>query len=407
MSGHVMEECVVHGTLAAVLRLMGVVGMMPVRLVSLSGAFVVRYSFAKDVIARLFYSCFCLLLLTWELVYLVPKILSKNNTSQKRLIFLLSIIGVIVRMALIFFAVLKGYQRTNNLCRNLNKIQKLNIEGVNDAAVANIEKRRFKLFIILLVMSPVIVIAEFIIGGERITHVKNFHFLIIRKNMYQFAYFVILTLQAQFSFTILSVHTALQAVNRRLGKLLTDFKKNQERSNERAHKTLRQLATSYSTLCDVMRTLDKENGLIILLSFISMLVYAVQCIFFLVVFWSVNPFTNLPYTGIELEKLNLNRIMQCCHCLHIFIKIMFLLEPCQWTYNEMEVTRLFVTRLTHYTPTTSGPIVNELEMFYRLVFTNIPSYSPFQLFTLRRSIILELSGALTTWLLVVLRDKSP
>ncbi|XP_045539352.1 uncharacterized protein LOC106713023 [Papilio machaon] len=402
-----MEECVVHGALAALLRIMRVVGMIPVRLVSVSGAFVVRYSFAQDVIARLFYACFCLLLLTWESVHLITPIFLINNT-KKRSLLCLSVVAVIIRMTIIFYSVLKGFRRTKQLCRNINEIQKLNIEGIHDVAVVNVEKRRFKLFILFVAMSPIIHFVELFAAGDYAKNIKNDYLTLIRTYLYEFGFFVIVTLEGQFVFTILTVHTALQAVNRRLGKLLTDFKKNQERSNEisSAHRTLRQLATSYSTLCDVMRTLDEENGLIIFMSFISMLIAATLSIFFLVFYWSINPFTNMPYTGIELEKLTFIRMMQFCRCLYVFINIMFLLEPCQWTYNEMEVTRLFVTRLTHYAPTTSGPLINELEMFNRLVYTNIPSYSPLQLFTLKRSLILELWGTFTAWLIIVLHDKN-
>nr|WCC57877.1 gustatory receptor 13.1 [Papilio memnon] len=398
-------ECVVHGALAALLRVMRVVGMIPVRLVPLSDAFVVRYSFAQDVIARLLYCCFCLLLMTLELLNFIPQILSMNKSVQKRVMLLSTIAASFIRMTVTFVSILKGYQRTKQLCKNLNEIQKLNIEGVHDVAVANVEKRRYKLFVILVTTLPLINITDIIMNWDSTAlNVSSEYF--IRVLLYQFVIFTISMLEGQFVFTILSVHTTLQALNRRLGKLLTDLKKNRDGITEisSSHRILRQLATSYSSLCDVMRTLDKENGLMILMTSILQLLKATQSVFLLVVYWNIN--MPMPYTDMELKQLTFNRTMQCCRFLIVLINIMFLLEPCQWTYNEMEVTRLFVTRMTHYAPTTSGPLVNELEMFYRVVFTNMPSYSPLQLFTLRRSFILELSGALTTWLLIVLRDKT-
>ncbi|XP_013141638.1 PREDICTED: uncharacterized protein LOC106105748 [Papilio polytes] len=405
MSAQVME-CVVHGAVAALLRVMRVVGMIPVRLVPLADAFVVRYSFAQDVIARLFYCCFSVLLMTVELFQFIPQLLTMNKFLQKRVMLLSSIVALFIRTTVILGSVLKGYQRTKLLCKNLNEIQKLKIEDVHDVPVAKVEKRRYKLFTILVTTLPLLNTIETTMYWDSTTKV-NVPYL-IRVLLYEFEIIVISMVEGQFVFTILSVHTTLQALNRRLGKLLTDFKRNKDGSTEisSAHRTLRQLATSYGGLCDVMRTLDKENGLMILMASILQLLRATQCVFFLVVFWTINPITFIPYADTELKELTINRTLQCCRLLIVFMNIMFLLEPCQWTYNEMEVTRLFVTRITHYAPTTSGPLVNELEAFYRLVFTNIPSYSPLQLFTLKRSFILELSGTLTAWLLIVLRDKS-
>nr|WCC57878.1 gustatory receptor 13.2 [Papilio memnon] len=400
-------ECVVHGALAALLRVMRVVGMIPVRLVPLSDAFVVRYSFAQDVIARFFGICFNLIIMTMETHYLIPKVLSNNTQLHKLALFLSIFIAVILRSTILTAAVFNGRQRTEQLCKNLNEIEKLNIEGIHDIAVVKVEKTRFMFFLILLVSGPMLKVIEIILVGVDTT--KEIDYLsLVRKISYQFGILLISTLEGQFVFTILSVHTALQALNRRLGKLLIDLKKNKESSDETssAPRTLRKLATSYSTLCDLMKTLDKENGFMILVAFILLLIYAIQSIFFVIVFWDLNTLTTFAFTENESEKATLNRILLCFQCVHIVAKFMFLLEPCQWTYNEMEVTRLFVTRLTHYAPT-RGPLGNELEKFYRLVFTNIPSYSPLQLFTLKRSFILEISGTLITWMLIVLRNNRP
>ncbi|XP_013141626.1 PREDICTED: uncharacterized protein LOC106105737 [Papilio polytes] len=400
-------ECVVHGALAALLRVMRVVGMIPVRLVPLADAFVVRYSFAQDVIARFLSFCFNLIIMTLETYHLIPKILSNNTHLHKLALFMSLYIAVILRCTILTAAVFKGRQRTVQLCKNLNEIQKLNIEGIHDIEAVKVEKRRFKFFLMLLGSGPILKIFQIILVG--VDNTNEYDYLFMVQNMsYQFGLFLTLTLEGQFVFTILSVHTALQALNRRLGKLLIDLKKKKENSDETSTtvRTLRKLAKSYSTMCDLMKTLDKENGFMILVTFILLLIYAVQTTFFLIAFWDLNPLTNMAFADIESKKSTLNRIFQCFLCVHVIAKIMFLLEPCQWTYNEMEVTRLFVTRLTHYAPT-RGPLYNELEKFYRLVFTNIPSYSPLQLFTLKRSFILELLGALITWFLIVLRNNRP
>nr|WCC57721.1 gustatory receptor 13 [Papilio dardanus] len=388
MSAHVMEECVVDGAMAVLLRLMRVVGMIPVRLEPRSAGFVVHYSFAQDVIARLFYVCFGLLCIALELPNNITQILLSDRPSTKIILLLSISVYVVLQVSITIISVLKGYQRTKQLCKNLSVIQKLNIEGVHDDAVANVEKRRCKLFILLLVSSQLFNVFEVILAKDNFTTSKEDYIYLIRKILQQIGIFSSVALQGEFVFSILSVHTPLQALNRRLGKMLRDFKTNNERSIESAPKKLRKLATSYITLCDVMRTLNKENGLMMLMSFAALLLRVTQSTFFLIIYWNNNPITKIPFEETDLKKL-CTRMLQSCRHLFALLEIIFMLEPCQWTYNEMEVTRLFVTRLAHYASTANGPLVNELEMFYRLVFTNIPEYMPLQLITLKRGFILE------------------
>lgn len=65
--------------------------------------------------------------MTMELFQFIPQILSTNKSLQKTVMLLSSIVASFIRTAVVVVSVLKGYQRTEQLCKNLNQIQKVKV----------------------------------------------------------------------------------------------------------------------------------------------------------------------------------------------------------------------------------------------------------------------------------------
>ncbi|CAH2051858.1 unnamed protein product, partial [Iphiclides podalirius] len=109
--------------------------------------------------------------------------------------------------------------------------------------------------------------------------------------------------------------------------------------------------------------------------------------------------------GVIVERNSVRIAIHALWCTLHSLNMLILVEPCHRTYTEMQMTQTYVTRIMYCNAPMGGssPLGNELEMFFRLVVSNNPSYSPLQVYTFDRLFLVKMIAGIVSYLVIALQ----
>ncbi|CAH0715842.1 unnamed protein product, partial [Brenthis ino] len=159
---------------------------------------------------------------------------------------------------------------------------------------------------------------------------------------------------------------------------------------ERTEYMIRQLAVYYRHICVIIRTWTSSDGLLMALILINRMFHLVQLLLSLIMGLTQN--SDLFLNVLLYSSMNIIN--------HVMALVLFV-EPFQRTHFQMERTSIIVQTLKcncgEY-----RPLRNELDLFLRMLKLQKTSYSPLNMCTLGRPLVLKIFGGLFTYLMVIL-----
>ncbi|XP_039751537.1 uncharacterized protein LOC120627593 [Pararge aegeria] len=143
------------------------------------------------------------------------------------------------------------------------------------------------------------------------------------------------------------------------------------------------------SVCNVIVGFNSNDGFLIILLLATNALQMEKYLYTIVLIqWS-----NQPY--------DMQFFWQFLWCIMLSMKLISIVEPFHRTHAQMFRTHVLINYLKCQRWDDQA-ISNELETFVRLLMLRNPTYSPLNMITLERSFLIQLSGCILTYLVIML-----
>nr|XP_026492301.1 uncharacterized protein LOC113397977 [Vanessa tameamea] len=153
--------------------------------------------------------------------------------------------------------------------------------------------------------------------------------------------------------------------------------------------TIRQLATNYFKICEIVRAITKKEGFLIILIFLYHMLHLEDSWYKIII--GISAFEGKYYLVIP----------SISHGIIEVIALILCTEPFHQTHVQMDRTHLTINYLKCRNRD-NEEVSNELETSLRLLLLNKTTYSPLSVCTLARPLVLKIFGILVTYLVIIL-----
>nr|WCC57769.1 gustatory receptor 4 [Papilio glaucus] len=374
----------VRGPLALVLQVSRFLGVAPLRWERQGNGYYIRNSSFMSHYSRILLMIMSNGLFT-DILSAIGLILDMFNFGTKKAVrvhtmssLFIWLVDFVLVLIVTGLGVYQGPYRMTRLMQYLKNIEKVNIRLKN---VPGLPTDRW-----LTIGIVVITIGLYLLMGldfgyyilDAIAHGKEMIVVYIYGCQY-FKYGMALFLHLQIALVIFQAKSGLQTINDRLRELVS----------------LREIADCYVTICNVVSDINKENGILLIVMYVSFVSYLVISNYYLIA---------AMCSPIGFMR-NFNIALQFIWCIYHSMKIFLLIEPCHRTHEQMDETRVLASQLTYRMTRPGQPLPAELETFQKQLILYNPTYSPLSICTLNRSQIAAIVAGVTTYLLIIVQQR--
>ncbi|XP_038219767.1 uncharacterized protein LOC119838026 [Zerene cesonia] len=152
---------------------------------------------------------------------------------------------------------------------------------------------------------------------------------------------------------------------------------------------IRNLALSYSSVCEVIEIVNDTTWHILSL-------------------WIVSGILGLMTAAVIIGDLSVNAealaptVIQLIWCANVVAKFIILSEPCHSTHEAITLTRIHLIKLQKKYRYDDGT-TNELKIFFLLTVMNKPKISPLKSYTIDRLLAVKIIGCAITYFMAVIQ----
>ncbi|XP_075984117.1 gustatory receptor for sugar taste 43a-like [Anticarsia gemmatalis] len=387
-------ECTVTGMLATVLYVCRIGGICPLKFKRVRDGWQIRtsriYSFYGNTLV--------FIAISLVLVAFVADLAIDTETSLKTAtnsLLLVWILDVAIVELVLFFGAYTGLNRMAQMIDCLAKLKDINKELHSyHAPLSKTSKNWWSFFIVyLMVWGTSCLFINFSLFMNKIVAI---HGKVVTSSFYIFHnIFSCLMLQLlviEFGLIAMSVLSSLQLLNKCLEKLLQEIR---NECLKPIPTTVHRLAYLYCSICDIVKQVNESYGLVLVLLVLSFLLHLVIELYYII--------TVGLFKGWRSD--NYSAPVQTICAIYSLTKLMMVIEPCQRTHEQFNLTGYFIKQLLRYTPSEHFGMVHEIKRFYRHYMLKQISYSPLKLYILDRMLIAAIAGTVPTYLIVVIQLK--
>nr|WCC57928.1 gustatory receptor 4 [Papilio polytes] len=399
----------VRGPLALVLQISRIHGVAPLRLEPRNNEY-----YAQNSSFMTHYSRFILIILSKKASFLIKitdiltliglvldlfdvrtKKAIRVNTISSLVVWLIDVTSILIITGL---GVFQGPYRMTRIMEHLKNIDKVKLKLKKIKAP---RKQKLSVTIIFIMIGMYILMAGDIgyYVMDAMTHGKSMIVVHLYGSQY-IKYSMAFFLHMQIALVILSAKSAFKTINDRLRELiqLLDLKCSHKLTSIEflsAENSLREIADCYVTICNIIKDINEDNGILLIAMYMSSITYLVVSNYYLIA---------ALCSPIGFMR-NFNIILQFIWCVYHSFKILLLIEPCHRTHEQMEETRVLASQLTYRMTPSGEPLPAELDTFHKQLILYNPSFSPLNICTLNRSQIAGIIAGVTTYLLIIVQQR--
>nr|WCC57814.1 gustatory receptor 4.1 [Papilio machaon] len=332
--------------------------------------------------------------LVMDLFHVGTKKAIRVATTSALVIWLVDVTSITTIASL---GVFQGPYRMRRIMEHLKNIDKINLKLKKIKGLPREQKFKVAIVCIMIFLYVLLGVDFGYYVMDTMTRGKGMIVVYIYASQY-FKYSMALFLHLQIALVILLAKSALKTINDRLRELiqLLDLKCSYifliDYSTENS---LRDIADCYVTICNIVRDLNEENGILLISMYLSSISYLVVSIYYLIV-------AVCSPTGF---MRNFNIVLQFIWCIYHSFEIFLLIEPCHRIHEEMEETRVLASQLTYRMTPLGEPLPAELETFHKQLILCNPTFSPLSICTLNRSQIAGIIAGITTYMLIIIQQR--
>ncbi|XP_045503534.1 uncharacterized protein LOC123700377 [Colias croceus] len=191
-------------------------------------------------------------------------------------------------------------------------------------------------------------------------------------------------------FMVARIHSASSAVNRNLKKNIQFDQIDHSRSAVK----VREQALAYMSICDIIREISASEAVISILLLVGSITRLMLSAHVLVE----------PENGKNMSWILILSCLEFIWGLNTTIKTILVIEPCHRTHHQLRMTKVLinVSRRERYDDV---EVANELKLFNYLCCLNEPTFSPFGICTLDRSLNTRILGFVTTFFVAFTQNR--
>ncbi|KAG6455322.1 hypothetical protein O3G_MSEX009142, partial [Manduca sexta] len=195
-------------------------------------------------------------------------------------------------------------------------------------------------------------------------------------------------IKVQFMLTATYVLSALRLINSKLNNLQKKYDQYHVTSvGESDAQTIRHLSLSYGAVCKIIKEIDKSYGTVLLLLLGMMFLHLIVTLYYI-----INDIIGIDSTGYDKFETFTKPILQAIWCTFHTWNLFMIIEPSHKTHEEVERTRELISQFMCTLPLQmSEPLQMELEVFGKRLLLDCVAYSPHQVLTLTRSLVVTKS----------------
>ncbi|KAM3959531.1 gustatory receptor 9 [Aphomia sociella] len=432
------SHCIVGGAHALVLRLSSFFGLAPLRFESRSNGFSVTISNPMCIYSYILVTVLVLL----SIIGLVAEIkvgvdlAVRMSSTMTQIVSACDVLVVVVTAGA---GVYGAPKRMRSMLKFMDSVASVDTT-IGGQYSKTTERKLCAVLLAIFMFFTVLIIDDICFYMMQAYKVDRHWDVLLNYIGFYLLWYVVMILELQFAFTVLSVRARFQAVNDALAltaknasvslentktpaslnifairvapadtqraanvSLLVDSHKDTD-PHAIIHKPVsgesrllvppceatHRLSMLHGALCEVVHRVDNSYGLPVVVILISTLLHLIVTPYFLIM--ELNVSTNRVHF----------LVLQFLWCITHLLRLIIVVEPCHYTISEGKRTQSLVCRLMTLAPT-SGVFSTRLEAFCRQLMLQTVSYMPMGMCTLARPLVASILGAVTTYLVILIQ----
>ncbi|XP_037292799.1 gustatory receptor for sugar taste 43a-like [Manduca sexta] len=391
-------ECVVPKSMGIFLWMSRAFGIAPVRLTAKPDGYVVRFSKSICLYGYAIIFTFALItMLALGFDLAIPLGTTRTPSETRRVMWVIDLAVVTI------IAIVGGYQAPAHMRRLIvfvNRVQQITSDlHASSKCPKSSDDRMYCCVVFALIFLFTVLFGDLLSYIYIAIEKEERVWVAVMYSGYYCSNVITRLIKVQFMLTATYVLSALRLINFKLNNLQKKYDQYHVTSvGESDAQTIRHLCLSYGAVCKIIKEIDKSYGTVLLLLLGMMFLHLIVTLYYI-----INDIIGIDSTGYDKFETFTKPILQAIWCTFHTWNLFMIIEPSHKTHEEVERTRELISQFMCTLPLQmSEPLQMELEVFGKRLLLDCVAYSPHQVLTLTRSLVVTIFGSMTTYLVVII-----